>query len=246
MPFIPLLTAATASTGMLVGVALAVGSVLPASAPAQRVNFTGSATTWLSGTPTITPSAGSLGAITVDSNTTAHANYTAPATAQTVTFTDSTDGNSTGTLTVVAAATGYSLAGPASGTPNLPTGDFVVTLTPAGSAVSAATSVTPAISPDGTASATSPAPAFPANTAAASAIFQVTPTAAGAHTVSTTNSGGLTNPAGLSFSVVGAPAEPPVVEEFARPVYGAELLARPTDLVVALVRPVYVTEVFAR
>lgn len=74
------------------------------------LTFVGLATTWESGTPTINPSTGSLGAITVDSDVHAHATYTPPATAQTVTFTDVTDGGTTATLAVTDAAPVYGQA----------------------------------------------------------------------------------------------------------------------------------------
>ncbi len=76
--------------------------VLPLSV--GRVDFVGLGTTWTGGAPTITADVGSLGSLTVDTDTTAHATYTAPGTTGTATFTDSTDGSTTATLPILSAA----------------------------------------------------------------------------------------------------------------------------------------------
>jgi hypothetical protein len=65
------------------------------------LTFVGTGTTWATTPPTITPSAGSLGAPSVASNTLCTATFTPPGTPQLVTFTDTTDGSITTVTTVV-------------------------------------------------------------------------------------------------------------------------------------------------
>lgn len=68
------------------------------------ITFSGAGTSWATGgPPTITVSAGLLGALTVTSNTAAHATYTPPGSVRTVTFTDVTDSSTTAILSIVAA-----------------------------------------------------------------------------------------------------------------------------------------------
>lgn len=181
--FLPPNGGAAPPSGELASVTVNDGLALVAGGAAHRVDFVGTSTTWNSGTPTITVDHGTLGAITVDSDTTAHANYTPHATyTGTVTFTDVTDGNTTDTLTVVAAATGYTIS-PASdtGTTGVASGNWTVALAPSGSASETAITITPSISPDGSVSGTV---ALDARVVDDSGTFTVTPTADGAHTIS--------------------------------------------------------------
>jgi hypothetical protein len=80
-------------------IAVSPTSLVPGSG-ATTIAFVGSGTTWLSAAPVITASAGSLGARTATSDTTATATYTPPSTAQNVTFTDSTDSNTTAVMSI--------------------------------------------------------------------------------------------------------------------------------------------------
>jgi len=78
--------------------------MLSAGSGATILTFAGAGTIWLAASPAITASAGTLGALTVLTNTSATATYTPPATAQNVVFTDATDNNTTIILSVTSLA----------------------------------------------------------------------------------------------------------------------------------------------
>jgi lysophospholipase L1-like esterase len=189
----------TVAAGTLGSVAPHTGTVLAAGGSAQRIDFVGNTTTWLSGAPSISPDAGSLGSVAVDSDTAAHAAYTPPGAAQTVTFTDSTDGNSTAVLSVVAAATSYTLSGPANGQPAAASSNFTVALTTS-HAVDVAVTVTPSDSGDG-GTFTPSTVSLARNTSAASATFTYTAASTGTKTISVSDNGGLSDPVSLSYAV---------------------------------------------
>lgn len=161
-----------------------------AAAVAQRVDFVGVGTTWTGGTPTITPSSGSLGAITVDTDTTCHANFTPTTSPGVITFTDTTDGTTTATLTTVAAATSYTLTGQISGAAGANI-TYTVAL-PASRAVTTALTFTPT---DGTGGGTfTPTTVtLAANTTAPSTTFTYSNAAAGLYNVSLPNNLSLPN-----------------------------------------------------
>jgi lysophospholipase L1-like esterase len=163
-----------------------------ATAVGQRVNMTGTSTTWLSAAPTFTVSSGSLGAVTVDSDTTAHATFTPSTTPGVVTFTDTLAGDTgTATLTTITQVTALAtFTGPSAGVVSSPSTNFTVAY-PASRANAAPVTITPASTLGGTFSPTSVT--LPNNTNAPSATFTFTPTVTGAHSISLTNNGSLTN-----------------------------------------------------
>jgi hypothetical protein len=99
--------------------------------------------------------------------------------------------------TAPAAATTYTLAGPASGPTGLASSSFTVT---ASGSLSSAVTVTPASSVAG--DTFSPATVTLAAGSNTSATFTLTSASAGARSVSTTNNGGLTDPATLTYTSV--------------------------------------------
>lgn len=191
---------ASVVSGSLSTVVPASGTVLATSGTAQRVNFTFTSSNLSVDAPAISPGAGSLGALTVDSATTCHGPYTPPATAQTVTFTATSHSNSTATLSIVQAATSYTASGPSTGVQLVASTNYTVAL-PSARAVDVAVVVTP--SDGGAGGAFTPTTVtLPANTSAPSVTFTYTPPSGVAtRTLSFSDSGGLTDPSNLSYVV---------------------------------------------
>lgn len=116
-------------------------------------------------------------------------------------------------------ATAYSLTGPTSGLVGVPSAPFTVQVSPSGSSLGSVVTVTPSVTGGGTYGATtygdgtysgsvgvagtfSPTSVtFTAGLANASATFTFTPSASGTAVISVTNSGGLPDPASISYSV---------------------------------------------
>lgn len=97
-------------------------------------------------------------------------------------------------------STTYTFTGPASGMVNTISTNFTVAVSPVGSSCAATTTITPAVS--GVAGTFTPASvSFAGLFVNAQATFKFTPTATGTATLSVTNSGGLTNPANLTYTV---------------------------------------------
>lgn len=165
------------------------------------ISLTGTNTSWTAGTPgspTFTASAGTITDQSVQSATAATLTYTAPATAGNVTITDPSS-SATATVAVDPAATSYTLTGPS--TVSDGQGSLFTVSLPSGDALSSVVTVTPS---DGGAGGTfTPSTvSFPVDTAAASVVFSYTPSvSSGSITISTTNNGGLTNPAGVTVTV---------------------------------------------
>lgn len=103
-----------------------------------------------------------------------------------------------GAVPVVPAATATTLVGPSTSSVGSASGVFTATLSPAGSAASATVVVTPN---DGGQGGTFSPTSVSLTTAAPSATFTYTAASAGSKTISTTNNGGLTNPAGVAVTV---------------------------------------------
>jgi hypothetical protein len=101
------------------------------------------------------------------------------------------------------AATGFTLTAPspASGTVGVASGNFTVALVPAG-ATSADVTITPAAGAGG---GTFAPATLTLNTNTPSGTFKYTPASAGTKTIAITNNGGLTNPAGVTYSAIAAP-----------------------------------------
>jgi hypothetical protein len=108
--------------------------------------------------------------------------------------------NRTYTASVSTAATTYTLTGPSAGTVGVASTNFTVAL-PGGSTVAAPVTVTPSAGGGG---GTFTPTSVNLTTAAPSATFTYTPASAGAKTISVTNSGGLTNPANLTYTAAAA------------------------------------------
>jgi hypothetical protein len=104
----------------------------------------------------------------------------------------------TGTGGAVAPSTGYVLSGPSSGAIGTASTAFTVHL-PTGGTVPGPVTVTPH---DGGGGGTFTPTSVVLTTAAPSATFTYTPASYGAKTISVTNSGGLTDPASLSYTSV--------------------------------------------
>ena len=102
-------------------------------------------------------------------------------------------------------ATGYSLSGPASGNVGVASTVFTVTLTPAGGTVSGPVVETP--SDQGAGGTFTPA-TVQLTTAAPSATFTYTPASSGTKTISCTNNGGLSDPAGVTYTAAPPPFDP--------------------------------------
>ncbi len=111
------------------------------------------------------------------------------------------------TYTDLAAATGYSLSGPSSGVVSVASSSFTVA---SNGTLASAVTVTPSDAGGGGsfAPATETLAANPTNTSSAS--FTYTPASTGTKTLSTTNTGGLTNPAAVSYASTPPPAAIPV------------------------------------
>jgi hypothetical protein len=103
------------------------------------------------------------------------------------------------TFTATTLATGYSMTGPSSGTVGVASTNFTVTLTPAGYTVPGPVTVTPHEAGTGTAGTFTPT-TVNLTTGSPSATFTFTPGSTGAKTISATNSGGLTDPANLTYT----------------------------------------------
>jgi hypothetical protein len=167
------------------------------------VSVTGANTSWSAGTPG-TPTFGltggtgaSITAQVVNSGTSATLTVTAGSAAGTLTVTDPSTG-ATATITVLAAATAMTLSGPSTGYTGVATSNYTVAVTPSGAGVPSTVTVTPAVSPDGSASGTV---TLTARSASPNGTFTVTPAATGVHSVSITDNGGLSDPAPLSLTV---------------------------------------------
>lgn len=97
-------------------------------------------------------------------------------------------------------STAYTMTGPGSGVVNVASTNFTVQVSPVGSSVSATVTITPAVSGvTGTFSPTSST--FTPSIINDSDVFTFTPTSVGTATISVTNSGGLSNPASLTYVV---------------------------------------------
>jgi hypothetical protein len=103
----------------------------------------------------------------------------------------------TGGGSAVTPSTGYTLVGPSSGYISVASTNFTVAL-PVGGTLASPVTVTPSDGGGGTFTPTS----VVLTTAAPSATFTYTPASYGAKTISVTNSGGLTDPASLSYTSV--------------------------------------------
>jgi hypothetical protein len=167
----------------------------------------------LIGTVIITPHDGGAGG-TFTPSTVA---LTAAAPSATFTYTPSTYGSRSISVTndrgitnpaargFISVANAYTLSGPGSGVVGVPSTNFTVAL-PVGGAVIGTVTVTPN---DGGAGGTFIPSTVDLTTAAPSATFTYTPASTGSKTISATNSGGLTNPAPLTYS-----ATAPFVDTF--------------------------------
>jgi hypothetical protein len=150
------------------------------------------------GSITITPSGGGLSTpiVMTFSNSSAPQTFTiAPISAGTVTLSPSNSGGLTDasnmSYTAVVAATTYSFSGPSSGTPGVASTSFTVvpngvysgtiTVTPSGGGLSAPIVLT-------------------FSNSSAPQTFTIAPTSAGTVTLSPSNTGGLANPAGLTYT----------------------------------------------
>ena len=102
-------------------------------------------------------------------------------------------------LTFTCVAATYTLSGPSSGSSGVPSTNFTVAL-PVGSAVLGSVTVTPN---DSGAGGTFTPASVALTTGAPSATFTYTPVSSGTKTIATTNNGGLTNPASLSYTATG-------------------------------------------
>lgn len=161
--------------------------------------------TSLTGTVIITPSDGGAGG----SFTPSTVSLTAAAPSATFKYTPSTYGvrsitttNNRGLINPIQIAytsvvTSYTLAGPSTGTPGVPSTNFTVAL-PVGGAVAGTVTITPS---DGGGGGSFTPATVGLTTAAPSATFTYTPTTVGAKTISVTNNGGLTNPGNLTYTV---------------------------------------------
>ena len=160
----------------------------------------------VTGSVTVTPSDGGGGGTFVPTSVT----LTTGASSATFTYTPASYGAITisatnsggladpGSLTyTVASATGYSMTGPSSGDAGVASTPFTVTLTPSGLGVSAPVTVTPS---DGGGGGTFTPTTVSLSTGTPSATFTYTPASTGAKTISATNSGGLSNPANLTYT----------------------------------------------
>lgn len=97
-------------------------------------------------------------------------------------------------------STTYTFTGPASGIVSTISTNFTVQVSPVGSSVPATVTVTPAVS--GVAGTFTPTSVtFAGGFINATATFKFTPTTVGTATLSVTNTGGLTNPANLTYTV---------------------------------------------
>jgi hypothetical protein len=101
-----------------------------------------------------------------------------------------------GDRTFTCVATTYTLTGPSTGSPGVPSTNFTVAL-PAGGVVPATVTVMPG---DGGGGGTFTPTTVNLTTAAPSATFTYTPASTGAKTISATNNGGLANPAPLTYT----------------------------------------------
>jgi hypothetical protein len=99
-------------------------------------------------------------------------------------------------LSFTSVASTYTLAGPSSGAPSVPSTNFTVAL-PAGGVVLATVTVTPH---DGGSGGTFTPTTVGLTTAAPSATFTYTPASVGTKTISVTNNGGLTDPGNLTYT----------------------------------------------
>ena len=99
--------------------------------------------------------------------------------------------------TFTAVSSTYLLSGPSSGVISVPSTNFTVAL-PAGGAVAGTVTVTPH---DGGGGGTFTPSTVNLTTAAPSATFTYTPATTGAKTIGVSNSGGLTNPGSLTYTV---------------------------------------------
>jgi hypothetical protein len=99
--------------------------------------------------------------------------------------------------TFTSVASTYTLSGPSSGAPSVPSTNFTVAL-PAGGVVPSTVTVTPS---DGGGGGTFTPTTVNLSTGAPLATFTYTPASTGAKTLSVTNNGGLTNPGNLTYTV---------------------------------------------
>ena len=111
------------------------------------------------------------------------------------------------TYTDIAAATAYTLAGPASGAVGTASGAFTVT---ANGSLASAVTVTPSDAGAGGSFAPAGETLAASATTAPSASFTYTPAATGTKTIATTNTGGLTDPAAVSYASTPPPSVIPV------------------------------------
>jgi len=127
------------------------------------------------------------------------------------------------TYTAIPLATTYTLTGPSSGPKDVASANFTVQL-PGGTTLAAPVTITP--SDGGGGGAFTPTSVI-LSAAAPSATFTYTPASYGAKTISTTNSGTLTNPASLTYTSIAT------TYSFTGPSGGTELVAS-TPFTVAL------------
>lgn len=176
--------------------------LLVANATGQTVTIQGTGTSWVNGVTTFSASGVTGAAVTATSINNGSQVATLTVTASTggasgsIIFSNSLDA-ATDDLTVIPVATTITLSGPTTGVVGVASGAFTVSVSPPGSGVAAAVTVTAAISPDGSVSGTV---MLSANTVDPSGTFTVTPTTEGAHTISTSDTGGLIDPTPLTYT----------------------------------------------
>jgi hypothetical protein len=192
---------------------------------------------------TVTPSAGGGGgtftptSVTLSTGTPSATFTYTPASygAKTISVTNSGSLTNPANLTYTSVAAIYALTGPSSGTVSVASTNFMVALPP-GAVVIGTVTVTPS---DGGGGGTFTPTTVGLTTAAPSATFTYTPASTGAKTISVTNSGGLTDPANLTYTVgTGGLADGDTVT-----VWHSSSILVPTNHGTAVGTPIYKTNI---